>query len=125
MTRAEFQADYPQYAASTYNARIDSALALSLNVISTSRAGDRFREVQGYWVADRLATDDLVASVGAGFASAASSSTEKKVGDLSIKTTVSTSSASQTGAGGSYGFTIHGRRFQDWQRTAGIGNLWV
>lgn len=98
MTRAEFQALFPEFGASTYNTRIDTLL-LNVPDLDTERAGNQLNMALGNWVAGKLARQDFAIQFGASASMGSSNTVEKKVGEVSIKRSTSQSASNSTGAG--------------------------
>jgi hypothetical protein len=101
LTLGEFKLLFPEFSASTYDSRITTLLNY-LPPLNAERAGNQLDLAHGYWVAGRLASQDTTMQFGSASASASgSTTTEKKVGDVSIKRAVSQSSSSGSGGGSS------------------------
>ena len=126
ITRAEFQALFPEFSASTYNDRIDALLPV-LTPLDEAKAGVRLNLAYGLELADLLAAGDIAIAVGTASTSASSSSTtEKKVGDVSIKRSLSSSAGTSSGGGGSQaGQTTYGARYVSLLRSFGVGAVAV
>lgn len=126
ITRTEFQALFPEFAATTYNARIDALLPV-LTELDEAKAGARLNLAYGLELADLLAAQDITISYGAAGTVASSSSTvEKKVGDVSIKRSLSSSAGSSSGGGGSSaGQTTYRARYVAMVRSFGVGAVAV
>jgi hypothetical protein len=125
MTRGEFQALFPEFAASTYDARIE-ALIPTLTELDADKAGARLNYITGLQLADILTMQDITIKYGAAAAgSSTSSSTEKKVGDVSIKSSFGQSASSSSGGGGHAGQTKYGERYEDEVRKLGFGAVAV
>jgi len=123
MTRAEFQALFPEFAASTYNARIDTLLGV-VPAYSAAKLGNQLNLATGLWLADMLANQDITITYGAAAAASASStSTEEKVGDVSYKTALSQSASSGTSGGTRPGRTTYGARLAALLIQKGAGAL--
>lgn len=125
MTRADFQALFPEFAASTYNARIE-ALIPTLTVLDADKAGARLNFITGLQLADILTMQDITITYGSASQSASSSNTtEKRVGDVSIKRGFSQSTGSGGGTGARPGQTNYGARYEDEVRKLGWGAVAV
>ena len=125
MTRAEFQALFPEFAASTYNDRID-ALIPTLTELDADKAGARLTYITGLQLADILAMQDITITFGSAATSASSSTTtEKRVGEVSIKRGIANSSGSSSGSGARPGQTTYGARYAAEVRQLGIGAVAV
>lgn len=126
MTRAEFQALFPEFSASTYDARIDALLPV-LTELDEERAGNRLNLALGLELSDLLAAQDITITFGAAASSASSSTTtEKKVGEVSVKRGISNSSGSGSGGGGSRpGQTTYRARYEALIREFGVGAVAV
>jgi hypothetical protein len=125
MTRAEFQALFPEFSASTYNDRIDALLPV-VPELDPEKAGTRLNFIQGLWLADLLTVQDIKIKYGAaGLMSSSSSSTEKNVGKVSIKTAISQSAGSSSATGARPGQTTYGVRYVDEVRQLGVGAVAV
>lgn len=123
MTRGDFQALFPEFSAGSYDARIDALMPL-LPELDTDRAGNQLNLALGYWLADKLAMQDITIQNGSAASSASSSTTtEKKVGNVSIKRSVGQSSGSGTSA--RPGQTTYGERYEDLIRQFGNGAVAV
>lgn len=126
MTRAEFQALFPEFGASTYDARIEALLPV-LTPLDEDKAGVRLNLAYGLELADLLAAQDITITYGAAAASASSSSTtEKTVGKVSIKRSIASSAGSSSGGGGSKaGQTTYRARYESLIREFGVGAVAV
>jgi len=125
MTRSEFQALFPEFSASTYNDRID-ALIPTLTELDADKAGARLNYITGLQLADILAMQDITIKFGAaGSMSSSSTSTEKRVGDVSIKASLGSSAGSSKSGGGNSGQTKYGERYEDEVRKLGWGAVAV
>ena len=123
MTRSEFQALFPEFGASTYNARIDLLLTM-IPPYSADKLGNQLMMAQGLWVAGKLAAQDISIQFGTASSSASSSSTtEKKVGDVSIKRSLAQSTSSGNGSGARVGETTYDARLRALLQQAGMGVL--
>ena len=124
MTRAEFQALFPEFAATTYNARIDALLPV-VHDLDADKAGSRLNFILGLWLADYLTMQDIAITYGsAASLSSSSTSTEKRVGDVSIKRGISSSAGGSSGGGGSKpGQTSYGVRYDAEVEALGFGVL--
>lgn len=119
MTRAEFQALFPEFAASTYDARIDILLT-KVPAYSAAKLGNQLDIATGLWIADMLTYQDITMKYGAaGAASASSTTVEEKVGDVSYKSSLSQSASTGTRPGQ----TTYGVRLRDLLRQKGMGVL--
>jgi hypothetical protein len=126
ITRTEFQALFPEFAATTYNARIDALLPV-LTELDEAKAGARLNLAYGLELADLLASQDITIQYGAaGAMSSSSSTTEKKVGDVSVKRSLSSSAGSSSGGGGSRaGQTNYRARYESLLHSFGVGAVAV
>jgi len=121
VTRSEFQALFPEFGATTYNDRIDALLSV-LTPLDESKAGVRLNLAYGLELADLLASQDITIAFGAAAASASSSSTtEKRVGDVSIKRSISSSAGSSSGSGSRPGQTTYRARYELLLHSFGFG----
>jgi hypothetical protein len=123
MTRAEYQALFPEFGASTYDARIDALLPVVPD-IDASKAGARLNFILGLWMSDQLANQDITITFGSSSSSASSSTTtEKRVGDVSVKRGIANSSGSGSGSSSRPGQTTYGARYEEEVRHLGLGAL--
>lgn len=125
MTSAEFKALFPEFAASSYDTRINTLLAV-VPELDAGRAGNQLTLALGYWVADKLSMQDITITYGSASSSASSSTTtEKRVGDVSIKRGISNSAGSGSGGGAGPGQTTYGARYEALIREFGLGAVAV
>lgn len=127
MTVTDFKALFPEFGASTYDDRIQ-ALLDAAPLLDADRLGNQLNFATGNWVADKLSVQDFTIKYGVGGALGSSTSTEKRVGEVSIKSSQSHSQSSTTGTdsgGGGAGLTMYGKRYRDLLREAGMGALVV
>jgi hypothetical protein len=94
---AQFQLLFPEFSSSAYDARITTLLGI-LPPLDEDRAGNQLPLAHGNWIADQLATQDFAIKYGVGSALASSSSLEKTVGKVIIKTSQSQSNTTGKGA---------------------------
>ena len=121
MTRGEYQALFPEFGATTYDARIDALLPVVPD-IDADKAGTRLNFILGLWLSDQLAMQDITIKFGsAATMSSSSTATEKKVGDVSIKTSLGQSAGSSSGSKARPGQTTYGARYEDEIAQVGIG----
>jgi hypothetical protein len=123
VTRSEFQALFSEFSASTYNDRIDALLGVVPD-LDASKAGSRLNFILGLWVSDQLAMQDITIKYGAaGAMSSSSTSTEKKVGDVSIKSSLAQSAGSSSSSRSQPGKTTYGARYDNEIMQLGFGVL--
>lgn len=99
MDVTQFKALRPEFSASTYDARITALLAV-IPELDEDRAGNQLLMALSAWVAGKLARQDFTILYGVGAASGSSTSLEKQVGEVRIKTSQSHSQSSMTGGKG-------------------------
>jgi hypothetical protein len=99
VTSEEFTALFPEFAASSYEDRIATLLTV-LPELDAERAGNQLNMALGNWVAAKLVRQDFIIANGTSAAVGSSTSTEKKVGDVSIKRSTSNTSSSGSSSGG-------------------------
>lgn len=99
MTSEQFKALFPEFSSSSYDARIEALLEV-LPELDEERAGNQLNMALGNWVAAKLVRQDFIIANGASAAVGSSTTTEKKVGDVSIKRSTSNTSSSGSGSGG-------------------------
>ena len=122
MTADDFKAFFPEFSASSYDARI-AALLGAVPQIDEDRAGNQLNLALGYWIADKLAVQDIAIKYGVAATSAASSSsTEEQVGKLSTKASFS---HSQSASGATAGKTTYLLRYEDLIHQFGAGAVAV
>jgi hypothetical protein len=110
-----FQALFPQFPSPTYDARIGVLLAAAPEY-DPDKLGNQLDLATGLWVADQLAAQDIAIKYGAGgVLASSSSSTEKRVGSESIKTSIS------QGAKAVAGQTTYGARLDALLSLYGMG----
>lgn len=126
MTRSQFQALFPEFGATTYNDRIDALLPV-LTPLDEGKAGVRLNLAYGLELADLLISQDITIAYGAAAALASSSSTtEKRVGEVSIKRSISSSAGSSSGGGGNRpGQTTYRARYEALLHSFGLGMVAV
>lgn len=108
MTVGDFQALFPQFPTPSYDARIAVLLAAAPEY-DGDKLGNQLNLATGLWVADQLAIQDIAIKYGAaGTLTSSSSSSEKTVGKVSVK-----SSLSQMQGNKVPGKTIYGQRLDD------------
>jgi len=123
VTRAEYQALFPEFDASTYNARIDALLPVVPDIDAT-KAGVRLNFILGLWLSDQLAIQDITILYGsASTMSSSSTTTEKRVGDVSVKRAIAQAAGSSSGSTSKPGQTTYGARYEDEVRHLGLGAL--
>jgi hypothetical protein len=119
MTSADFKALFPEFSSSTYDTRIATLLGL-LPALDADRFGNQLTLALGYWVADKLAAQDMAIKYGVAATSASSSSsTEKKVGEVSVKSSLSQAQSKGTVVGR----TTYGARYEGLLRQYGLGQV--
>jgi hypothetical protein len=110
-----FQTLFPQFPSPTYDARIAVLLAAAPEY-DPDKLGTQLDLATGLWVADQLAAQDIAIKFGAGgVLASSSSSTEKRVGSESIKTSIS------QGAKAVAGQTTYGARLDALLSLYGMG----
>ncbi len=118
MTAYQVQALFPQFGSSSYFGRIQELLAVAPEY-DADRLGNQLNLAIGLWVADQLAVQDIAIKYGpAGTLASSSSSTEKTVGKVTVKTALSQSQGSK---GVTSGKTVYGIRLDDLLETYGMG----
>lgn len=116
-----FKQDFPEFADASFDAKITTALELAPPNFDEAVWGDQLRDGLGHWIAFRVALKGQIATYGAGFASAASSSEEKTVGKVSVKRSQSQSTSQQKGPLSIYGKNAYGQIYLDLVALVGAG----
>ncbi len=126
MTVAEFKELFPEFSASSYDARIQILLDAAPE-LDEERAGNQLDFAIGNWVAGKLARQDFAIAYGAGASMGSSNTVEKKVGEVSIKrsTSLSSSSSSSTGGNTTARLNIYEQTYADLLREFGMGAVAV
>lgn len=120
MTVGDFQALFPQFPSPSYDTRIGVLLAAA-PLYDGGKLGTQLNLATGLWVADQLAAQDIAIKFGAAAgAASSSSSTEKTVGKVTTK-----ASLSQSQSHGLAGQTTYGARLAALLREYGAGALAV
>lgn len=122
MTLSEFQALFPQFTSPSYDARIKALLAAAPEY-DGDKLGNQLNLATGLWVADQLAIQDIAIKYGpAGTLASSSSSSEKTVGKVTVKSALS---QSQGAKGLSPGKTTYGIRLDELLQSYGMGAVAV
>lgn len=110
MTVGDFQALFPQFPTPSYDARIAVLLAAAPEY-DGGRLGSQLNLATGLWVADQLAVQDIAIKYGAaGTLTSSSSSSEKVVGKVTVRSSLS---QAQGAKGVQAGKTTYGMRLDD------------
>lgn len=119
MTVLDFQALFPQFPSPSYDARIQVLLDAA-PLYDGDKLGNQLNLATGLWVADNLAVQDIAIKYGAaGVLSSSSSSSEKQVGKVIVKSSLS------QGAKAVSSKTSYGLRLDDLLREYGFGMVTV
>jgi hypothetical protein len=122
VTRVQFQALFPQFPSPSYDERIQALLDFAPEY-DGDKLGNQLNLATGLWVADNLAVQDIAIRYGAaGTLTSSSSSSEKTVGKVSIKSSLSQAQGSKGVQGGK---TTYGMRLDDLLRECGFGAVAV
>jgi Protein of unknown function (DUF4054) len=122
VTVGDFQALFPQFPSPAYDTRIGVLLAAA-PLYDGDKLGNQLNLATGLWVADQLAVQDIAIKYGAaGTLTSSSSSSEKQVGKVSIKSSLSQAQGSK---GVQAGKTTYGMRLDDLLRECGFGAVAV
>jgi hypothetical protein len=122
VTVSDFQALFPQFPSPSYDARIGVLLAAA-PPYDGDKLGNQLDMATGLWVADNLAVQDIAIKYGAaGTLTSSSSTSEKTVGKVTVKSGLSQASGSK---GVQAGRTVYGMRLDDLLRECGFGALAV
>jgi hypothetical protein len=126
MTLTSFKDLFPEFAASTYDTRINTLLTM-LPELDTDRAGNQLELALGNWVAGKLARQDFAIQYGAGASMGSSNSVQKTVGAVSITRSTSQNSSSTTsnGKGGGTRINLYEAEYDRLLREFGMGAVAV
>jgi hypothetical protein len=120
MTSAEFKLMFPEFAASSYDARIATLLTM-LPDLDEEAAGNQLDLALGNWVASKLAAQDYAITYGAGASIGSSNTVEKRVGDVSVKRSTSSSSSSSSSGGTGASVNRYEQAYLNYLREFGMG----